>query len=413
MTDTPLWEEPTTRVGRRWLTPWTLVMMGMFGAYYAVAQIVLPEQAEQITDSDAAKVALTAWATGLAAAITVVVTITVGVLSDRTTHARGRRYPWIVGGIVVMAVGVVAQGFATEPYMVVLSWSVVAVGYASAGSAVLAVVPDDVPVTQRAYVSAFYSIAVSFGPLLVIAIVVGVGGEVVVQYGVVGAVCLLMALPFALRARSVRLPKESRPPAPSAREVLTGLVAPLRHADFTWAWLGRFGIQLSNALAQIYLYFYLKDHLGVDDPDLMVLVLTVLYALSATAVAIPAGRWSDRTMLRKRLVVISSVMQGVAGLVLAFLPNMPAACVGAVLLGVGYGAYASVDQALITQVLPEAKDRGKDLGIIGVANVLPYVLAAACGGVVVNLWGYPTLYVLVLVTAVLAALAVHPIRGVR
>ena len=405
--------EPTVDVGRQWLTPWTLVMMGTFGAYYAVAQIVLPEQAEQVTGSDSAKVALTAWASGLAAAITVVVAIAVGVWSDRTLHARGRRYPWIVGGVVVMAIGVTAQGWAESPLAVVLCWSVVAVGYASAGSAVLAVVPDDVPVTQRAYVSAFYGIALSVGPLVVIALAVAFSGHVRLQYAVVGGACLLLAVPFAATARSVAPRLAARPPRLPLREVLGGLVAPLRHADFTWAWLGRFGIQLSNALAQVYLYFYLKDEVEVSDPDTAVLVLTVLYAVSAAAAAVPAGRWSDRTMRRKRMVVISSVLQGAAGLVLAFVPVMPAAAVGAVMLGVGYGVYASVDQALVTQVLPSAEDRGKDLGIIGVANVLPYVLAAALGGVVINVWGYPTLYVLVLVTAVLAAAAVRPIRGVR
>ncbi|MFT4298655.1 MAG: MFS transporter [Aeromicrobium sp.] len=416
MTDTsqpPLWSDPTAPVGRRWLTPWTLVMMGMFGAYYAVAQIVLPEQAEQITDSDSAKVALTAWATGLAAVVTFVVTITVGVVSDRTTHRRGRRYPWVVGGVMVMALGTMAQGWADEPWLVVACWSVVAVGYASGGSAILAIVPDDVPVNQRAYVSAFYAMAMCLGPLLLIAAAVAVAGDLRVQYGVVAALCLLMALPFALRAKSVRLPVSERPEPQRLGQVLRSLVAPLRHADFTWAWLGRFGIQLSNALAQMYLFFYLKDYVEVDDPDTAVLILTVLYAVSGTLAAIPAGRLSDRTMRRKRMVVISSVLQGAAGLILAFIPNMPAAAVGAIVLGAGYGVYAAVDQALITQVLPDAHDRGKDLGIIGVANILPYVLAAALGGVVINLWGYPTLYVLVLVTGLLAAAAVQPIRAVR
>ncbi len=407
------WAEPTTPVGRRWLTPWTLAMMGMFGAYYAVAQIVLPEHAEQITDSDSAKVALTAWATGLAAAITVVVAIAVGVVSDRTTHPRGRRYPWVVIGVLVMAVGVVAQGWATSPIWVVVTWSVVALGYASAGSAILAVVPDDVPVTQRAYVSAFYGVAMSIGPLVVIAAAVGASGHLRIQYVIVGVLCVTLTLPYALRARSIRLEPGERAPLPPVREVLSTLVAPLKHADFTWAWLGRFGIQLSNALAQVYLYFYLKDEVGVDDPDVAVLVLTVLYAVSAAGAAIPAGRWSDRTMRRKRLVVISSVLQGAAGLVLAFAPVYPAAAVGAVMLGIGYGMYASVDQALVTQVLPAAEDRGKDLGIIGVANVLPYVLAAALGGIVINLAGYATLYVLVLVTALLAAASVQPIKSVR
>jgi hypothetical protein len=36
----------------------------------------------------------------------------------------------------------------------------------------------------------------------------------------------------------------------------------------------------------------------------------------------------------------------------------------AALVGLGFGAYLGVDIALITQVLPSASTRGKDLGVI-------------------------------------------------
>jgi MFS family permease len=51
-------------------------------------------------------------------------------------------------------------------------------------------------------------------------------------------------------------------------------------------------------------------------------------------------------------------------------------------MGVGYGIYTSVDFALITQVLPGAADRGKDLGVINIANALPQVVAPGIAGVI-------------------------------
>ncbi|HEX9335479.1 MAG TPA: MFS transporter, partial [Pseudonocardiaceae bacterium] len=120
----------------------------------------------------------------------------------------------------------------------------------------------------------------------------------------------------------------------------------------------------------------------------------------------------------KRLVVIASVLQGVSSLLFALFPTIPAGIAGAIILGAGWGSYAAVDQALITQVLPNAEDRGKDLGVINIANNLPYVLAGSLGGLVIsgfgrNHLGYPVLFFLSLVTALLAALTVRPIRGVR
>ena len=44
-------------------------------------------------------------------------------------------------------------------------------------------------------------------------------------------------------------------------------------------------------------------------------------------------------------------------------------------MGCGFGIYTSVDFALITQVLPAADARAKDLGVINIANALPQVFA--------------------------------------
>ncbi|MEI2642327.1 MAG: hypothetical protein V9G10_08330 [Candidatus Nanopelagicales bacterium] len=52
---------------------------------------------------------------------------------------------------------------------------------------------------------------------------------------------------------------------------------------------------------------------------------------------------------------------------------------GADISGIGYGWYLAVDQALITQVLPTAGDRAKDLGVINIANSMPQVLAPGAG----------------------------------
>ena len=51
-------------------------------------------------------------------------------------------------------------------------------------------------------------------------------------------------------------------------------------------------------------------------------------------------------------------------------------------MGIGYGIYTSVDFALITQVLPGAEDRAKDLGVINIANALPQVFAPGLAAVI-------------------------------
>ena len=85
----------------------------------------------------------------------------------------------------------------------------------------------------------------------------------------------------------------------------------------------------------------------------------------------------------------------------------------AVLLGCGYGIYTSVDFALITQVLPAAADRAKDLGVINIANALPQVLAPVLAAVVLGLGlGYPGLYLLAAAVSILGSVLVRRIRSV-
>ena len=99
---------------------------------------------------------------------------------------------------------------------------------------------------------------------------------------------------------------------------------------------------------------------------------------------------------------------------LAAWPTWTASIAAAALLGVGFGVYMAVDTALITQVLPAAADRGKDLGVINIANAAPQVLAPALAApVIAGLGGYPVLYGLTALVTLLGAVLVLPIRSVR
>ena len=69
---------------------------------------------------------------------------------------------------------------------------------------------------------------------------------------------------------------------------------------------------------------------------------------------------------------------------LAIPQTWPAAVVAAIVLGCAYGIYTAVDFALITQVLPDAVDRAKDLGVINIANALPQVFAPALAGILLT-----------------------------
>ena len=205
------------------------------------------------------------------------------------------------------------------------------------------------------------------------------------------------------------------------RQFLAGFwISPRRHPDFAWAWATRFLATVANSICTMYLLFFLTDAVGVADPELGVLVLTLLYAACLIVSAIVAGIWSDRIGLRKPFVTASGVVMSSAAVLLAIVQTWSAALVGAVILGIGYGVYLAVDFALITQVLPRAGDRARDLGVINIANALPQVLAPAIAGPIITWFaahathaaGYRTLYLLAAAIGLAAAVLIRKIRSV-
>ena len=187
----------------------------------------------------------------------------------------------------------------------------------------------------------------------------------------------------------------------------------MQHTDFGWAWLSRFLLYLGSQLCLVYLLFFLQDKLRHPEPATGVLILTATYAFCVIFSSVIAGRLSDRDGKRKKYVILSSVIVAGAALTLAFATTFTTAIFAAVFLGVGFGAYLAVDFALLTQVLPFEDSRGKDLGMINIANSLPQVFAPLIAWLSVTwLGGYSTLFMCSAVISLLGAVLVLKIKSV-
>ena len=88
--------------------------------------------------------------------------------------------------------------------------------------------------------------------------------------------------------------------------------------------------------------------------------------------------------------------------------------VAAAFLGAGYGAFLSVDQALVTQVLPGAETRSKDLGIMNIGTNVPQALAPVAAALIIDqLGGYRALFGAAGLFSILGATMVYRIRSVK
>jgi len=260
-----------------------------------------------------------------------------------------------------------------------------------------AAIPDHVPVTQRATVAGWVGMPQALGLVVGTVVVVDVftvdtQAGLRLGYLALAAGILVLAVPFVLFTPDYPLEQEHARRV-TLRELASSYwISPRRHPDFGWAWLTRFLASLSIAMGTLYLLYFLRDAVHYRHPDQGLLILIVVYTACVVVTAIVGGIISDRLGRRKIIVSISGSLMGVAALLLTFVETWPSSIVAAVLFGCGFGAYLAVDQALITQVLPAASDRAKDLGIINIAIVLPTAIGAALASGLVTLGSYPTLF---------------------
>lgn len=421
-------DEPTADPGARWVAFLTLASIGLWAGFFGPIQVLLAQQAEAISPDDKREVLSVVL--GLGAFVSVVCNPVFGAFSDRTTLRAGRRVPWIAGGTAAGALALLLLAVADHVVVMALGWCGVQASLNAMLAAITATVPDQVPTRSRGRVGGVLAVAQTVG------VVAGAGvasatGSIATGYVVVALVLVVLAIPLCLASDDIPLTPEERPAPLDWRAFLTSFwVSPRRQPDFAWAWLTRFLVNLGNSLGLLYLLYYLQDVVGssTEVAEDRVFLLTAVYGVVLVGTAVVFGVWSDRLGRRKVFVIWSGVVAGCAALLLGSVQTWGAAIVAAVVMGFGFGIYTAVDFALITQVLPGAADRAKDLGVINIANALPQVFAPLIAGVLLAVvestggavetdgdgfsTGYFSLYLLAFAVSVLGSILVTRIRSV-
>ena len=345
---------------------------------------------------------------GVGAVISLVANPLFGMLSDRSRSRRGRRRPFLLGGAAGAIVGLALLAVAPNAALLVLGWSLVQGSLNCYLAAITAIIPDRVPASQRATISGLTGLS------QVIGTVVGVGltnavPTYVAKYALLCAVLGLAVLGLYLSYRD-RPRVGERPPWPTFAQFFGSL----RHRDFALAWLTRGLVTLGYALGTTYLLYFLRDRVGITDPAGGVFTANIVAAAALLATVFVGGVLSDRTGRRKIFVIISTIVIAAGLITLALVPTWPGTLVAAGLLGGGFGVYLAVDLALITEVLPNAEDAGRDLGIVNIALTLPQTFAPVLSALfVTQLGGYAPLFGTAAAVTLVSAVIVTRIRGVR
>lgn len=408
--------EPVDRVSGGWIALIAVANLGLFMAYFGPLAVLIPDQV-QAASGAGGKVVAFGLVTGVGAVVAVIASPVAGALSDRTASRFGRRRPWTVGGAVVGAIALVLLARQHTVVGIAGCWCLVQAGLSAMQAGIAACVPDRVPVRQRGAVSGWIGIPQTVGVIIAVLLVTkvapGPGG-----YDLLAALVVTLALPFVVGTPDARLARSDR--SGSGRPGFGGSwPSPVRHPDFGWAWLTRFLMVLGNAMAVLYLLYFLRGH-----ADLMrhipghraedgLAILLAIYTVLVMATTVAGGVVSDRSGRRRRSVALAGVVMAVPAILLGLWPVWPVLLASAAILGAGFGVYLSVDQALVTQVLPSASGRARDLGVISVASSAAQALAPAFAAPLVTyLGGFSTLYFCVAGVVLLGSASVWQVRSV-
>ncbi|MDZ7281853.1 MFS transporter [Sphingomonas sanguinis] len=415
--------------GRHWVTgreKWVLlvslgvVFFTLLTLYASALGVLLPNQ---IQDLDPVGKAQTL---GIIYAITSVfstlTTPIAGALSDRTRSRFGRRTPWIVVGATIGGIAIILTPYGGGLVGITAIWLVSVVTLNAMQPAITTLVADRFSPEERGLASGVVGGAMTAGVSFGTFFAGKLAAQIPLAYGIVGSAIIVVCLIFVILNPE---PRVELPPAKPFRlsAFLKGFwISPRKHPDFAWAFLGRFAIYMGYQAILTYLLYILQDHIGMSQAGAneMIATMSIITFVALVVSGLGSGVLSDKLGRRKPLVFLSSLVMAVAVTMPLIAPTTQGMIAYAVLIGLGYGAFMSVDLALMTQVLPKPREgeedaTGKDLGILTTAVNVPQILSPVMAAGLLSMThnSYPVLFIISGVFVLVGSFLVLPIKSVR
>jgi MFS family permease len=409
-------EVPTARVGWGFIALFTLAYMSANLVFQAPILVTLPLKVNSLVGLKQAPGSL-ALVAGVGAFVAMFGNPFFGRMSDRTSSRLGMRRPWMVIGVVGGTLGVTIVSFAPNIQVVLLGWCIAQLFFNAMLASLAAVLPDQVPVSQRGTVAGVLGICLPVAAVSGTYIVKLFTGQQVATFLVPCATGGFFILLFAVVLQDRHLTKADRPVWSLREFASTFYVKPRSSPDFAWAFASRFMFLMAYALLTTYEAYYLLQKIGsaVADVPQQIFLGTLVQGIVIVAASLIGGHLSDRTRRRKIFVFTAAIVYGLAMFAVAMASNFNGFLVGMAISGLGFGVFAAVDLALVADVLPNPGHNAKDLGVFNIAGALPFSLAPALAPAIlaVGHGSYGVLYAVAGVCAILGAVAVMGVKGVR
>ena len=305
-----------------------------------------------------------------------------GMWSDRTRSRWGRRRPFaLVGGLAGFS-GLLVMAAAPNLVLLTVGWIVASIGFSTTINSVLMSQADRLPEAQRGKVAGLSGFITMLSSVVGVGLAAPFAGNNFLLFLVPGGVGLLLVLLWVFFVpEASSLDAEVRAKL-GLRGTLKGLVFnPKQHPDFAWNWLGRVlfqtGVSFATAFTTLFFASRLSPTGQVADITGFITMLALIGVIASAGGAFASGFLSDKFQRRRIFVLIAGIMFTAGALTMAFGGSNPVLLViGSVVTSTGLGIFATVDQAIILDILP-VEDAGRFIGINGYSTALAQAIAPA------------------------------------
>ncbi|MBT1165389.1 MFS transporter [Bifidobacterium simiarum] len=400
--------------------PWRPSLGLLFGgcgwmlAGCAIQGILLPAKISEIAPDN--KVSIVALVTTVTMLVSIVAGIVGGALSDRTRSRFGSRTPWIVGYTVVGSIALLVFAFADNLAVVLGAWWIYAAIYNAMLAAGCAWQPDQIAPRWRGTASSMYGVghqaALQGSQILAAPFVSNVPrGTIVVL--VVAAIINSVAVLICREPSNRDVPVEGG--SMGFAETFKSFLPPA-HAgrDYWLAALARFLWMAPGGIGTYRLYT-LTDYMGQskDDAGYWMGIMATLGMVVAITFCVVSGPISDRFRSVKIPLAVAIFTVGLPCWLPFFMPTPVMYVVYVAASSIGSGVFSSLDQSIMTTVLPNPKTAAKDLAFLNSCGVVGNLAAPLIAAGVINVFGYRGLFPMGFTILTLAAVCVFCIRKVR
>ncbi|WP_288402084.1 MFS transporter [uncultured Deinococcus sp.] len=365
------------------LSPWVLSAFWCGSAFQwlVLLLILMPANIVQFV-GEAQKGTYLGTLTAIGAVMALVLPPIVGARSDRS----GRRLPYLrlgvginLAGLAVMALAVTLLGGLSGFWVYVLGFLLVQFGNNYATAPYSALIPQLVPPAQRGRYSGVMAMLQAGGQLLGAVVALVVTFLALPQAVAFAFVAVALVVPAVVTMRGVHetppTPQERRDMAAAPTLSLRQLFA---HQPFLWVFVTRLLFALGQYSVQPFLQYYAADVLGQRNAGTATSIMLACIIVGSIGSAFLGGRLSDR-LGRKPVIYVAGGTMAAAALLLLIAPNFAVALVLALLFGLGFGAFTSVDWALGSDAMPSRSSYARDMGVWHVAFTAPQLSSAPQG----------------------------------